>query len=321
VQRSFSDKTLFTPFSANSISVNYLLALANPSETIIHIHNFQNLVSEASIKSYSDAGYRVILSLHDQRYFTGGCHYSFECHQYKSGCKECPLISKFASIIPRWKLTNSPLAKIHQNNLEVIAPSNWIIERADQSQVLRDFRKHHIGNLLGEDWLGSVINRDQSHVGALRVGIASMDPAAFIKGGDIVQEILKSPSSNNFDFLYLADYSNKGQSNEFWAQIDCLLVPSRADNSPNVIHEAKSLGIPVIATAVGGIPELLDETDIPIPSNMLDAESIISSLRKFQNQRVTSVNTTAHSADILKRENETLDKFLTVYHDMLAKKI
>jgi glycosyltransferase involved in cell wall biosynthesis len=36
-------------------------------------------------------------------------------------------------------------------------------------------------------------------------------------------------------------------------------VLSRADNSPNVIHEAKILGIPVIATSVGGITELLNK--------------------------------------------------------------
>ena len=48
-------------------------------------------------------------------------------------------------------------------------------------------------------------------------------------------------------------------SNQFWQKIDFLLVASIADNSPNVIHEAKKLGIPVIGTKVGGITEMLSE--------------------------------------------------------------
>jgi glycosyltransferase involved in cell wall biosynthesis len=41
--------------------------------------------------------------------------------------------------------------------------------------------------------------------------------------------------------------------------IDVLLVPSKADNSPNVIHEAKLWGKPVVSSDVGGIPEILRE--------------------------------------------------------------
>lgn len=320
-QRLFSEKTLFTPFSINSISLKYMLELAKPSETIIHIHNFQNLVSEASIKTYSDAGYRVILTLHDQRYFTGGCHYSFDCQQYESGCKKCPLISNFASIIPHWKLAGSPLAKIHPDKLDVIAPSKWIIARADQSQVLKRFQKHHIENLLGSDWLSSSKSIDRTPVVGMRVGIASMDPLSFIKGGDIIQKILHSPSSANFEFLYLTDFSKKGRSTEFWAQIDCLWVPSRADNSPNVILEAKSLRIPIIASDVGGIPELLDETDVCIPIEMMNSDNIISSLRKFQNQGLTKVDVRHDSAETARRESETLSKFLSVYHDVFSRKI
>jgi glycosyltransferase involved in cell wall biosynthesis len=38
-----------------------------------------------------------------------------------------------------------------------------------------------------------------------------------------------------------------------------LLVPSRADNFPNVIIEAFACGVPVIASKSGGIPEMLTD--------------------------------------------------------------
>jgi len=39
---------------------------------------------------------------------------------------------------------------------------------------------------------------------------------------------------------------------------DVLLLPSRADFSPNVIPEGYAFGLPAVASAVGGIPELID---------------------------------------------------------------
>lgn len=45
----------------------------------------------------------------------------------------------------------------------------------------------------------------------------------------------------------------------FTPNLDCLVVPSRIDALPRVAIEATVLGTPVIATRVGGIPEILDE--------------------------------------------------------------
>jgi glycosyltransferase involved in cell wall biosynthesis len=52
-------------------------------------------------------------------------------------------------------------------------------------------------------------------------------------------------------------------------QSDCLLVNSNIENSPCVIGEALCCGLPVIATGVGGIPELIDKTNalLIVPGN------------------------------------------------------
>jgi glycosyltransferase involved in cell wall biosynthesis len=41
-------------------------------------------------------------------------------------------------------------------------------------------------------------------------------------------------------------------------QLDALVVPSIIDGRPNVIMEANACGVPVIATPVGGIPEMIE---------------------------------------------------------------
>jgi glycosyltransferase involved in cell wall biosynthesis len=55
-------------------------------------------------------------------------------------------------------------------------------------------------------------------------------------------------------------------------EADILLMPSQiAENQPTVILEAASVGLPVIASDVGGIPETLGTAGIVCPRNQLDA--------------------------------------------------
>ena len=58
------------------------------------------------------------------------------------------------------------------------------------------------------------------------------------------------------------------------------------DNSPNVIHEAKQLGIAVIGTLVGGITELLDpDFDVLIEPKDLSARNILFHLEERESRR------------------------------------
>jgi len=56
---------------------------------------------------------------------------------------------------------------------------------------------------------------------------------------------------------FLGGFDNEGKP-EVYAQIDVLVVPSLwLENSPLVIHEAFAAGVPVVASRIGGIPELV----------------------------------------------------------------
>ena len=44
----------------------------------------------------------------------------------------------------------------------------------------------------------------------------------------------------------------------------CVVVPSRAESFPYVVLEAAAAQMPLIATEVGGIPEIVEGTDTPL---------------------------------------------------------
>lgn len=65
-----------------------------------------------------------------------------------------------------------------------------------------------------------------------------------------------------------------------FARARCIVVPSRAESFPYIVLEAAAAQMPLIATRVGGIPEIVDGVDMPlIPPG--DVAALAGQLRAF----------------------------------------
>ena len=320
VQRSFSGQTLMTSVSKSSNVVSRIMQYANPLETIIQIHNWQNIINFKDIHELQESGFKIILTLHDQRFFTGGCHYSYSCLGYEESCLDCPQVPKTFTKIPKQSLEYSKNITFRKDSIMVVGPSQWIVNLAGKSSVLKKIEGHVVPNVLGETWLNVVRNISFKKNAKFTIGVASMDPDSYIKGGDIIQEIqLHLPASDN-SIIYLSKFANEEQV-QFWEQIDCLFVPSRADNSPNVIHEAKSLGIPVVATKTGGIPEILTDSDmcfeLPDFINHEFATSIFEKIRITNRINDSNQNLVDR---IIQRDSKVIASYKDIYKTLLSGK-
>jgi glycosyltransferase involved in cell wall biosynthesis len=65
-----------------------------------------------------------------------------------------------------------------------------------------------------------------------------------------------------------------------FARARCVVVPSRAESFPYIVLEAAAAQMPLIATNVGGIPEIVAGTDMPLISPG-DVGALASQLRTF----------------------------------------
>ena len=92
-----------------------------------------------------------------------------------------------------------------------------------------------------------------------------------------------------FDFSRHVDDDSPGEENPY-SLMDILVVPSRQDNSPNVIGEALMNGVPVIGSNVGGIPELLHpfemETLDTTDPQLLASSILNASGKQFDRNRI-----------------------------------
>jgi glycosyltransferase involved in cell wall biosynthesis len=264
VAKKLMKSTYFSIFSVPTIKINDLMKIGSPKNTILHVHNWFNLLSAKSIERLLRMGYQIVFTLHDQRLFTGGCHYSLHCTKYLHNCASCPFLPAGLKNLPeRNKRKMRALLDTYKKQITIIGPSNWVVEKAKSSEMFRDIDVIQLLNYHGvlDKRVHSARQITEKKNSNLVIGVASFDKNSVFKGGKTIAEVQRRLLAQNsqIKIVYLADIVDSDTKYlEFWAQIDYLLVLSVADNSPNVIHEAKFFGIPIIGSNVGGIPELLD---------------------------------------------------------------
>ena len=317
-------KTYFTLLSISSVRINEIVRNADPKNTIIHVHNWFNLISFRDLLYLLRAGFKIVFTLHDQRIFTGGCHYSLNCNNYKTGCKTCPLLPKVLKEIPQINLNRiKKHFDFHKNQLFFFAPSQWMFNKAKESNLLIKSNLFVAPNPHGtfKPDISTQRNLYNSTAGELILGVASFDKNSPLKGNQLVLNLSQFLNSEGLStkLIYLSDYQTGNRSDNFWASIDFLLVLSIADNSPNVIHEAKLFGIPVIATNVGGIPELTSEPydlTVEFDSNMND--TVLNFLKNYINNQVNSVSHQI-TRDYKDKSKGSLDKIISYYLGIMAR--
>lgn len=249
---------------------------------ILHLHfvsnRFLNLIELKKINK------QIVWTLHDSWAFTGICHFTYDCENYKISCGNCPMIKStdkndFTHDI--WKIKNTIYNEIE---IKIISPSYWLANQARNSSLLKNKTIEVIPNIINFEVFK---NADKLSVKKLlkldihkkHIVFGAVNSTSDLnKGYDLLLNSLnllneKEKSSvelvilgnqkkeNNligFKTIYLGYINDDNLMSIVYNAADVVVVPSRSENLSNTIFESLACGTPVAAFKIGGNSDLID---------------------------------------------------------------
>ena len=262
-----------------------ILELSPFTPELVHVHNLHSEYFDLRFLEKLSARVPVAMTLHDEWTFTGHCAYTLVGDRWRDGCRSCPDLEIYPAIQrdathENWLVKQSIYER---SRLYVSAPSEWLLDRARQSILAAgavDWRLIRNGVDLGifkpgeqataRDTLGlpreahvllftaNAMNRnpfkDYRTIEAAveRLGAELRDrPLLLIAlGGDEPSRTL-----GNAELRQVPYETAPARVAAYYQAADVYLHAANADTFPTTILEAMAVGRPVVATAVGGIPE------------------------------------------------------------------
>ena len=260
-----------SPLSISNLSLKNVKKI---QPDIINIHNWYNYLSLSDLRKLGEH-FPLVFTMHDARLVTGGCHVTLGCKNFENSCGRCPA-SKVEPIVRLSRhLQVLNFSKIQ--NYALVFPSEWLRQELNSAEICRQAKfTEVIPNPINFDKGISEVTKTADHIEVCFVS-ATLD--SNFKGIHMLKEAMKIFSKQNPTIrvqLNLVGFSAREHDEDFGnvtlkkvgpvsssrmveliKKADYLLVPSQSDNLPNVISESQNLGTLVVATDVGGIPEMI----------------------------------------------------------------
>lgn len=253
---------------------------------VLHWHNLHgDYVSLLALPVWSRAK-PVVWTLHDCWPLTGNCAAPHDCTRWRRGCGRCPKVG----IRPQGPVDRSRFYRWLKPRLfraarpRLVAPSRWLAEQVRAVPQLRRLPLRVIRNPIDCDLFrpqpapGDVRARLGLDPGRPTVVMSGHDWDQPLKGGDLAVHALRAARERlpGLQLLVigtrterllaaaggagrsLPPFQERAPLAEALGCADVCLFPSQAENYPNTVLEALACGTPVVACAVGGIPEQLE---------------------------------------------------------------
>lgn len=319
---------------------------------IVHLHNLHGGYFDLRALPALSANFPTVVTMHDEWLYTGHCAYTFACDRWRGACGSCPDLKTYPALKRDGTAFNlRRKAEIYRRSrLYAAASSRWVIGRARES-ILRPALAESRVIRYGIDLevfrpapdraavraqldlppaalvvlfiANRTISNQYKDYGTLEQAVnevaqrRDLPPVIFLCVGEAAAE----KRLGAVTIRYQAYQSRPEDLARFYQAADIYLHAARAEAFGLVMAEAMACGLPVIATAVGGIPEVVDDgvTGLLVPAggSLPMAEGIARLLRDGalrqrmadagQQKARREYNRQRHSADYLEWYEQILD--------------
>ena len=270
-----------------------LLDLPPKRPDIVHGHNLHGDYFDLRALTWLSRKTPVVLTLHDSWLLTGHCAQSFDCMRWKTGCGQCPDLTIYPDLrrdrtAYNWQRKKAIYAR---SRLFVATPSAWLMNRVEHSilapaiadariipngvdlSVFKPGDKKAVRNELAIPQHARVLLcvasgirhnqfRDYQTV-AKAAGIIAGQSDTFQTLLFALGESAEAERIGRCQVRFVPFESDPAAVAKYYQAADIYLHAARADSFPTTVLEALVCGTPVIATAIGGIPEQIRSLDLP----------------------------------------------------------
>lgn len=333
-----------------------LLELTPGRPDIVHCHNLHGHVLQQG--GYFDLRYLpalgrqvpTILNLHDAWLLSGHCAHSFACERWKTGCGECPDLTIYPSVERdatawNWKRKRAIYDK---SRICITTPSQWLMRKVEQSilaPAIMDARVIPNGvDLSVFRPADSALARAELHIPqntrvllfaargirenpwkdfeTLRKAIASLSERL-----PDVELLLLAIGEEGEDeqvgratIRFIGHISEPETVARYYQAADAYVYATRADTFPSTVLESLACGTPAVATAVGGIPEQIEDGKTGFLVAERDAEAMAGRLLELLSRdelRLQQGRRAAEDARARFSMDKQADAFLDWYREIL----
>ncbi|MCH7647266.1 MAG: glycosyltransferase family 4 protein [Thaumarchaeota archaeon] len=194
----------------------------------------------------------------------------------------------------------------------------WADKLTTDSKTVRDIYKEKLG--VDFEFLYAPLDitkfNDLPDVSKKENQVVYIGRDSYEKGTDILRDI---ESKINGNVVYCTNLEWKEAMTELKAS-SILVVPSRMESIPQVIKEAFFLHIPIVATNVGGIPELIENNVNGLLVTSENSEELLNKINELLTNKEMSKRLSDAGYDFVMKNltwEILLPKYIQFYEDLL----
>jgi glycosyltransferase involved in cell wall biosynthesis len=297
---------------------------------VVHCFNLHGRYFDLELLPWLSNWRPLILDLRDAWLLSGHCAHSFDCERWRTGCGECPDLQIYPPIRRdgtafNWRRKRAIYAR---SRLYVSTPCRWLMQKVEESMlapavvesrviptgvdltVFRSgnkiasrrslnlpedariliFAAHGIRRNIWRDY-----NMLQQAVSSIAHGPFGAKVLVVALGEVGLGENSRSERIGEAEIRFIPRQDPETLARYYQAS-DIYIHAAKADTFPRAVLEALACGAPVVATAVGGIPEQVNTLTMTgseqrpsageptgILVNPRDPEALASALRQLLN--------------------------------------
>ena len=327
-----------------------LLNLTAKRPNVVHCHNLHGRYFDLRALPWLSAQAPVLLTLHDAWLLSGHCAHSLGCERWRIGCGHCPDLTLDPPV--RRDATAYNWRRKHEiferSRLYVATPSAWLMRKVRDSMFATA--------LVGSRVIPNGVDLEMFHPSdrrAARAALGIHDETRVIlfaatdarrnpwKDYETIREAVARASRRLSGESVLLLAMGEAAPHERLGQVELRFLPqvdaesiarcyqaadvyahaARADTFPNTILEALACGTPVVATAVGGISEQIDDgrTGFLVPAG--NAEAMSERLTQLLTDEDLRRRLAASSVEAAQQRfdlRHQVDAYLDLYSELVA---